>query len=101
VDGEQPFELLQVRFDGRLHVRVLQLAGQERALVGARTMDLAERSGRRRLMLEAREFLLPIHPQLGTHAPLDESPSHGRGLTLQLRQLGRVFRRQHVGNGRH
>ena len=28
VDGEQPFELLEVGLDGRLHVGILQLAGE-------------------------------------------------------------------------
>ena len=56
VDGEHPFELLQVGLDRRLHVGILQLAGQLRAGVGAGAMHLAERSGRRRMMLEAREL---------------------------------------------
>ena len=49
-------QLPQVGFDRRLHVGILQLAGELRAVERARAMHLAERSGRRRMMLEALEF---------------------------------------------
>ena len=100
-DGEQPLQLLQIGFDRRLHVRILQLAGQQRAVERARTMHLPERSRRRGLMLEARELLFPAGAQLRHHAALDERPTHGRGFALQLLQLGGIFGRQQIRNGRH
>ena len=36
------------------------------------------------MMLEARELVLPIGPELRLHAPLDEGPAHRRRLALQL-----------------
>ena len=98
-DGEQQLQLLQIGFDRRLHVGILQLAGKLCAVERARAMHLAERGGGRRLMLEALEFLLPAGAELGLHAPLDEGPAHRRRLALQLDQFVGVFRRQRVGNG--
>ena len=99
-DREQPLQLLQIGFDRRLHVGILQLAGQGGAVERAGAMHLAERSGGGRMMLEACEFLLPIGP-LRLHAPFDEGPAHGRRLALQLGELGGIFRRQQIGDGRH
>ena len=101
VDGEQPFELLEVGLHSRLHVRILQLAGQRRTVQRGRPMHLAERGGRRRPVLEARELPLPVRAELRHHAPLDEGPAHRRGVALQLGEFLGVFRRQRVGNGRH
>ncbi len=101
MDGEQPFELLEVGLHGGLHVRILQLAGQRRAVVGGRPMHLAERGGRGRMVLEARKPRLPVRPELGHHASLDEGPAHRRRVVLQLGEFLGVFRRQCVGNGRH
>ncbi len=67
----------------------------------ARAMHLPERGGRRRMMLEARELLLPVGAELGRHAPLDEGPAHRRRLALQLHQLGGVFGRQRIRDGGH
>ena len=100
-DREQPLQLLQIGFDRRLHVGILQLAGQGGAVERAGAMYLAERSGGGRMMLEACEFLLPIRPQLRLHAPFDEGPAHRRRLALQLGELGGIFRRQQIGDGRH
>ncbi len=58
-DREQQFQLPQVGFDRRLHVGILQLAGQLAAVERAGAMHLAERGGRRRMMLEALEFGFP------------------------------------------
>jgi ABC-type nitrate/sulfonate/bicarbonate transport system permease component len=69
--------------------------------MGVRPVHLAERGGRRRLVLEAREFLLPAHAELGGHAALDEGPAHRRRLALQLGKLGGIFGRQHVRDGGH
>jgi hypothetical protein len=98
-DREQPFQLPHVGFDRRLHVGILQLAGQLTAVERAGAMHLAERSGRRRMMLEAFEFAFPAGAQFRAHAALDEGPTHGRRLALQLGQFSGVFRRQRVGNG--
>ena len=101
MDGEQPFELLEIGLDGRLHVRILQLAGERRAVERDRAVHLAERGGGGRVMLEAREPRLPVGAELGHHAPLDERPAHRRGVALQLGELLGIFRRQRVGDGRH
>ena len=52
-DGEQQLQLAEIGFDRRLHVGILQLAGQPAAVERGRLVHLAERSGRRRVMLEA------------------------------------------------
>ena len=46
-------ELAQIGLDSRLHVRILEFAGEPRAVVGARPMHLAERGGCSRLVFEA------------------------------------------------
>ena len=101
MDREDQLQLPQVSFDRRLHVRVLQLAGKITPAMGAGAMNLAERSSRGRVMLEARELLLPARAELRAHTALDEGPAHGRRLALQLHQLGCVFRRQRVRDGGH
>ena len=53
------------------------------------------------MMLEIREFLLPVGAELGDHAALDEGPAHGRRLALQLHQLAGIFGRQRIRNGGH
>ena len=98
-DREQELELAEIGLDRRLHVGILQLAGKVAAIDRACTMHLPERCSRRRVMLEFRELLLPVGAELGAHAPLDESPAHGRRLALQLHQLVGIFRRQRVGDG--
>ena len=99
VDRENPLQLLQVGFDRRLHVGILQLAGQRLARMGAGAMHLAERGRRGRMMLEARDLALPVGPELRHHAPLDETPAHGGRLALQLGELGGVFGRQRIRDG--
>ena len=98
-DGEQQLQLIEVGFDGRLHVGILQLASNLLSCQRARAMHLAERSCCIRVMLEFGKFLLPVGPELGAHAPLDEGPTHGRRLALQLDQLIGVFGRQRIRNG--
>ncbi len=100
-DRKQPLQLHQVGFDRRLHVGILQLAGQLRAIVRHRAMHLAERCGRGRVMLEARKLLRPVGAKLSHHAAFHESPAHRRRFALQLLQFGGVFRWQQIGNGRH
>ena len=100
-DREQPFELRQVGLDRGLHVGILQLASERRAVERAGAMHLAERGRGGRLMLEAFELLLPVGAKLRHHAALDESPAHRRRFALQLLQFGGVFRRQEIRNGRH
>ena len=101
VDREQPVELLQVGFHGRLHVGVLQLAGKLRIIERASAVHLAERRSGRRLVLEGGEFALPVSAQLRHHPPLHERPAHRRRFALQLLQFLDVFGRQQVGDGRH
>ncbi len=96
---QQPAELLQIRLHRRLHVRVLQLAGQFRTVERTGAVHLPERSRRRRRVLEAGESFLPVGAKLGRHPPLDEGPAHGRRFALQLHQLAGIGRRQRVGNG--
>ncbi len=100
-DSEQHLQLHQVGLDRGLHVRILQLAGKLLPVVRKGTMHLAERSRRRRLMLEAFELFLPAGAQFRHHPALDEGPPHRRGFALQLLQFGGVFGRQQVRNGRH
>ena len=100
VQREEPFELAQIGLDRRLHVRILELAGERRAIVGRSPVHLAERGRGRRMVLEAGKLLLPVGAELGRHAPLNEGPSHRRRFALQLGQLGRVFGRQRIRNGR-
>ena len=101
VDGEDQIELLEIGFDRRLHVGILQLAGQRGAVMRPRAMHLAERCRRGRMMLEVGEFLLPVRPELGDHTPLHERPAHRRRLALQLAQLFDIFRRQRIRDGGH
>ncbi len=101
VDGEQHVELAEVRLHGGLHVGILQLDGQLGAVERAGAMHLAERGRRRRLLVEALEAGHPVRPELGHHAALDEGPAHGRRLVLQGGELGGIFGRQRVGDGRH
>src|SRR5215469_16401230 len=76
MDGEQPFELPQVRLDGGLHIGILKLAGERGTIVRDGPMDLTKRCRRRRMVLEARELRLPAGPELCLHAALDERPPH-------------------------
>ena len=99
-DRQQPFELLQIGFDGGLHVGILQLAGERRAVERSRAMHLSERGRSGGMMLEALKFFLPVGAELRHHAALDEGPAHRRRFALQLLQFGGIFRRQQVGNGR-
>ena len=101
MDGKQPFELLQVGLDGGLHVRVLQLARQQRVVERARAVHLPERRCCGRAVLEACELALPVGAELGHHPSLDERPAHRRRFALQPLQLGDIFRRQHIRNCRH
>ncbi len=69
--------------------------------MGGRPMDLAERGGGGRMVLEAREPALPVGAELGHHAALDEGPAHRRCIALQLGEFLGIFGRQGVGDGRH
>ena len=64
-------------------------------------MDLAERGGGRRLMLEARELGLPVGAEFRHHAPLDEGPAHGRGIALQFGSSATYSGGSRSGTGRH
>ena len=62
---QQPLQLLQIGFDRRLHVGILQLASQSGTVERAGAMHLAERGGGGGAMLEAFELALPVGPELG------------------------------------
>ena len=101
-DGKEPLQLLQVGFDRRLHVRILQFAGKRRALERARTMDLAERSGRGRMMLEAlRTCLCQSGPSSALMRRLTKAQPIGGASLCSFCSSVRIFGRQQVGNGRH
>ena len=55
IDREDQLELADVGRHGGRHVRVLQLAGERRAVVRRGTVNLAERGRGHRLRLEVRE----------------------------------------------
>ena len=98
-DREHDLELVEVGFERRGHVGILQLGRDLASVRQRRAMDLAERGGERRLLVELGELALPVRPQFGRHAPAHEGPAHGRRVGLQLGQLAGIFRRQRVGNG--
>ena len=101
VHGKQHRQLLEVGLHGRLHVRILQLAGQRRAGQIGCPVHLPQRCGGRRAQLERAELLGPVGAELGLHPALDEGRPHRRRVALQLGELLRVFGRQGVGDGRH
>ena len=81
MEGEGELELAQIRLHGRLHVRILQLAGERRAVRGGRAMDLAERGGGGGLQVEGAEAAPPVGPELGLHPALHEGcPMGGASL---------------------
>ena len=100
VQGEHHLELGEVRLHGRLHVRILQLGGERRAVVPERAVHLTERGRGGGLRLEAPEAAGPVGPELRHHAAAHERGAHRRGLRLQLGQLLRVFSGQRLGDGR-
>ena len=100
VEAEDHPQLPEVRGDDRRHVRILQLAGDGRAVLQGRPVDLAEGCGRRSLALESPEPALPVGAQLARHAPAHEGPAHRRRIALQLRQFPCVFARQRLRHGR-
>ena len=101
MQGEHHLELVEVGLHGRVHVGILQLAGQRPPVVRHRAVHLAERGRGGRLRLEALEAAGPVGTQLGDHAPAHEGRPHRRGLRLQLGELLGVFGRQSLGDGGH
>ena len=99
MDREQDGELGEVGLDGRLHVRILQLGGKRAAFMCAGAVHLAKRGRRRGLMLEACKFRFPIGSEFRRHAPPHEGPADWRRLTLELAELGGIFRRQRLWDG--
>ena len=91
-------ELIEVRFDRGLHVRVLQLGGEPATVMAPRRVHLAQRGRRRRLPFEACEIRLPAWSEFGGHASADEGPAHRRRLALQLSELSRVLGGKRFGN---
>ncbi len=96
---EQQIELLEIGLYRRLHVGILQFAGEQRAVMRPRLVHLTERGGGGRLVLEFGEFRLPIGTKLRAHSPFDEGPAHRRRFALQLGELGDIFLRQRVRDG--
>ena len=101
VELQQEFELADVDFDRRRHVRVLQLAGEAFAGEADGAMDLAERGGGGRREVEFGEARAPVGAELGLHAPAHEGRAHRRRLRLQTDELFGVIGGQGLGDGRH
>ena len=95
--AKSDLELREIRLHGRLHVGILQLAGERRAVLRVGAMHLAER-GRGRGLAGRRSRSAPRQSgaELGQHAPRHEGRAHRRRLGLQLLQLGGIFGRQQV-----
>ena len=100
VDGEDQLELADVRRDRRCHVRVLQLAGERRAVMSRGAVHLAEGRRGRRVRLEFGEGRTPVGAELGRHAALDEAPAHRGRLRLQRAERLGVLVRQPAGDRR-
>ena len=98
-DGEHQFQLVEIGFERRGHVGILQLGRDLGAVEQRRAMDLAQRRRERGLLVELAELRLPVRPQLRRHAPAHEGPAHGRRIGLQLRKLLGILRRQGIGDG--
>ncbi len=60
VDGEDQAQLLEIGLHRRLHVGILQLAGEKAPAMGCCAMDLAQARRRGGFFLECREAALPI-----------------------------------------
>ena len=101
VDGEHDAELAEIGFDRRSHIGILELAGERASVEADRAVHLAERSGGGGVAFEVREPFFPAVAELGRHPAADEEPAHRRRIGLQLAELGDVFRRQDVRDGRH
>ena len=99
MDGEEHAELAQIRLHCRLHIRILQLAGEQLPICRRGAVDLAERGGGGGFEIKFAEAVAPPRAKLGLHPTLDESGAHGRRFRLQLLQFGSVFRRDGLGYG--
>ena len=97
---EQDAELGEVRLHRRLHVGVLELAGEGPAVMAGGAVDLAERGGGRRRLVEGREPRLPVRAEFRLHPALDEGRPHRRRGRLQRPELRGEFGRQQVRHGR-
>jgi hypothetical protein len=93
--------LPQIGFHGRLHVGILQLASQHRAVMGPRLVDLAKRRRGGWFVLKGLELPLPVGTELGRHSPLDKCPAHRRSIALQLGEFGGIIGWQQIRDGRH
>src|SRR5690606_27428410 len=77
VDREDETELLQIRIDRGLHVRILKLYREPFARDRNGPMHLAEGSGGSGLFLETSKARFPAGSKFRPHPPLDERPAHG------------------------
>ena len=100
VQREQQVQLAQVRFHGGRHIRILQFAGEARAILRHSAVHLPERCGGRGREVERGEPVLPLGPEFSLHPSLHEGGAHRRRVGLELAQLGRIFGRQQVRNRR-
>src|SRR3974390_1292470 len=91
-DRKQQPRFPEIAFARRLHFWILELAGQFDAVERAGAVHLAERGGRRRVMLETLEFLFPADAELRIHPSPHEGPAHGWRLALQFGEFGGVLR---------
>ena len=85
-EREQQREVAQVGLDRLGHARVLDLDRDRLALVGHRAVDLADRGGRERLLLELGEDGGGLLPQLLAQQLLEPLERERRHVVAQLRQ---------------
>jgi hypothetical protein len=76
VDGEDQLQLAQIRFDRRLHVRILQLTGKLGTIMGAGAMHLPSEAAAAGDVSKLANFSAS-RGRAPRHAALDEGPAHG------------------------
>ncbi len=99
IERHRHAQLPQIRLHSARHIRVLQLAGDIRAVGQGGAMHLAQARRRHRLLREGGKAAAPVRPELRGHASAYEIPAHRRCVGLQLGQLFGIFRRQCVRHG--
>ena len=99
-EAKQGAKLTQIALYGAQHVRILQLDGQVTAIEPDRPVNLPERGGSSGLRFKLSKKRSPVWAKLCGHPSPHKGPTHGRGIGLQLGQLGGKFGGQEIGHGR-
>ncbi len=99
IDRHRQSKLADVGLHRARHVRVLQLAGDLRAVRQTTPMHLPERGGRGGFLAELGEFGAPVWAEFIGHAAAHEGPAHRRRVGLQLGEFSRVFGGQGIRHG--